>query len=218
MDDRCQSTPAAALRQIVIAALLALLSVAPLWAAPQGPIFAGGPRSLIHQRPIEERVIDLPEDGDMWHLVVVIDSTKESTELQQSIGQAPRLANLVRQVKPHFWPASHWWPAKYLAGEKLPIVLVCTEQAQVIYKASGTNIPAAAEELADEIESAIWAYKSDCPDCQPSPTRPLSRIPDMRGPDNSGGTTSVDPAMIALVIIAGLAAVAAAMYRKPQSG
>ncbi len=56
-----------------------------------------------------------------------------------------------------------------------------TDRGQVLFKASANNMPADAEELADEIESAIERYKSDCgPDCQPSPQRHKPNIPDLR--------------------------------------
>jgi hypothetical protein len=179
-------------------------------------LYAGGPTSFRYSRPIEDRVIDLPEDGDLWHLVVVSDNSAGAATLHQSIAKSPRIANLTTQVKLHAWPSSHWWVKQYLGGEALPIVLLTTEAGQSIYKASGRNLPGNAEELADEMESAIWAY--DCPDCTTSPTRPNSKIPDMRGPNSGGGATPpLDGTTIGLLLLMALAGGAAYLANKPSA-
>jgi hypothetical protein len=213
MDTRLRSAAASA----VCAFALVLIGAGSLLATTveggSSRLFAGGPSSVRFRRPVEDRVIDLPEDGDMWHLVLVTDTSETSKTLQQSLAETPRLANLMGQVKVHAYPTSYWWVKQYFGGESLPIVYLATESGERVYKASGGNFPGNGEELADEIESSIWAF--DCgPDCNPSPTRPNSRVPDLRGPGGSEGGSPIGGTELVLLTVTALAGGAAVLRNR----
>lgn len=157
--------------------------------------------------PIEERVIELPEDGSLWQTVIVAPQDDASgAHLRQQLRSDPRLVSLQAQTKVYDLSPNHWWVKQRLPGARLPAIVIqrpiSATEAKVIYKASGANLPSDSTTLANEIEAAI----ADCTDCRPRPTptpqpEPETTpdpIPDLRPP----GTPEVQPADDNLGILA----------------
>lgn len=196
MDSRVRSAAGNALGAVAFLALLTLCAPAEarifgrrFYTPVYTPVVQAKP---VIQRPREDRVVELPEDGDEWHLTVAADSGT----IKQHIADAPRLTHLAGQVKTHHYGADFWWVTWYLHDDPKPVVILQDGKGRVVYKASGVNVPASAEELADEIEASVWAYNENCPDCDPpadaKPTlfnRPAPRVPDLR--PEGGGTESM---------------------------
>lgn len=183
---------------------------------PSG-LYAGG-HGYQHQRPREERVIELPEDGDYWHLSFIDSGNQESQALRAYMSQAPRLTSLASQVKYHHLPATDQHAKRYYSHDAKPVLTLQTSTGRTIYKGSGGNLPRNAEELADELESSILAYIADCgPDgCEPpSETTPGSRIPDVRKDKPGRG---LDPNDVAVLVLVGVGVVALVVWlRQRQS-
>lgn len=127
-----------------------------------------------------ERVIELPEDGEIWQTIVIADKgSAAGRALAADFATVPRLASLAAQTKVYEYEPGHWWVKRYHAGDAAPMVLVQTDRGRVIYKAFGAQLPQG-EQLADEIEAMI----AQCcpPDKQPAgkPGERLSKIPVLR--------------------------------------
>ncbi len=88
---------------------------APAFAGPHptagstpGRLYAGGPHSP-YRRLVEERVMQLPEDGGDWHFIVVADGAAMA-QFDQAIASSPRLASLARQAKHQRFASGSWRP------------------------------------------------------------------------------------------------------------
>lgn len=131
------------------------------------------------EQPRSERVIEWPEDGEIWHTIRVADKASAAGRaLAADFATVPRLASLAAQTRSYDYGPDHWWVKRYHAGDPLPMVIVMTDKNRVIYKAAG-ELPQG-EQLADEIEQQI----ADCcpPEKQPTarPGERLSKIPVLR--------------------------------------
>lgn len=212
MDSRVRSTARSALGAAV--ALAAVLFCAlPAEARIFGRGFNYAPvvtRPALPQRPRQEQVMELPEDGDSWHLVLIVDGSATGQQLLEQMKSTPRLADVASKVKFHAYGRDHWWVQRYMAEEATPVVYLCDETGARVYKASGANLPASGEELADEIESSVWARNEQCgPNCpQPTPetrptlfTKPAARIPDAR-PAGMSSEWQIGAGLIALALFA----------------
>lgn len=175
------------------------------YVVPRAPV---QPAYVPPSRPREDRVLELPEDGGLFHLVIVGDATDPlANVLREYVAAAPRLTSVKRQTK--YWEvaSSHWWVKQYFGGETKPLILLQDDRGQVVYKASGANLPREAEELADEVELAIAAYAANCgPECnRPSKTRPKVVIPDTRqGVANTFGLGVEDLVWLVAFAIVGI--------------
>lgn len=210
MDSRLRSAAGNALGAIAFLVAL-LLCAAPAEARVFGrrfdaPVVQPQARPAI-PRPREDRIVELPEDGEKWHLTVAGDTTAAAT-IKWQIEAAPRLTHLSGQVITHFYTPDFWWVKGYLQEDPKPVVMLQDRTGRIVYKASGADVPASAEELADEIEASVLAYNENCPDCEPPPdakpttfTRPAKRMPDVRPEGGMGTETVMGLGLIAAAVL-----------------
>ena len=97
------------------------------------------PQASVGQPPdeawISERVINLPEDGGMWHTVLVLDNGIESQRLAGEFNTNPRLQSLTSQTKFYQYSQDHWWTRRNRPGYQLPLILVMRPSIET----GGTN-------------------------------------------------------------------------------
>lgn len=164
--------------------------------------------------------IPLPDDGHKWETSLIYSDNYKTDPRQVQFLQwfqyDPRLSRLLSQTHHHYFTTSNPnYRARYAVanGNVVPAVIVSKSTGEIVYKASGSNIPNSAVELADQIADAIAEQRSDCrPHPEPSPTPspspapgPAPMIPDI-GPGTKPAGGSDDGGM---GVIAALAAVAA---------
>jgi hypothetical protein len=184
--------------------------VAPQPAArPAGASLYAGGQGYYRQRYIQDRVIDLPEDGDLMHMTIIGNGSAESVRVQKYFSESPRLNSLAQQCKYHVYKPSDPY-ASYFTYDPKPVAILQNVHGKVLWKKSGASIPRSGEEMADDIESALWAYSSDCgPDgCKPDEEHPAEKLPDLSIAKPSGG--GIDPndlLVIGLIVAAGFALV-----------
>jgi hypothetical protein len=150
--------------------------------------------------PVEEEIVDLPEDGQVWHTTLVYpanwQSDARSRQVAAFFATNSRLQSLLVQTKPHTYTADNKLYAERYArqmGGNLPQVWLQRGDGFVVYKAGGENLPASAGELADEIGRAI---EQCCPQPTPGPgpqpgpgpltPGPEGTVPDIRPIDEPG--------------------------------
>ena len=173
--------------------------------------------NTIAAQPIEERIIELPEDGNAWYTTIIspektVKNDPIARKLEANLKVNPRLASLIAQTHVNRYHPSHpMWNAKYrpIYGDNPPTAIVVqTPDGKVCYKATGANIPSDGDALADSIARAI----ADCrprpnpsPTPTPDPTPPVipDTVPDI-GPDESATTEENLAALLILMGIAGL--------------
>ena len=198
MDSRLRSTARGTLGAFLVL-VLAIVSASSAEARIFGRRFSSyvpavsRPQPVVSPEPRRDRVSDLPEDGDQWDLVVVTDGSASGEQLVRAFKESPRLADFSSQVKSHFYPANFWWVTWYFGQDIKPMVIVQDQHGQLVYKVQGDNMPATADELADEIQSSVWAYQpgagGECPDCdKPADdqagifNQPAKKLADVRPP------------------------------------
>lgn len=121
-------------------------------------------------KAVGEKVVQLPQDGGKWHLSMWFRNKTDDTASRRLAGYFATdeiLRQITAQTIVHEHDASRPDPvfAERYADSAAPGVLLQNSRGQVLYKASGDNIPATAAELADEILAAIGIKAQDCPDC-----------------------------------------------------
>jgi hypothetical protein len=120
-------------------------------------------------------VIELPEDGGMWHTVLVLDGGPASQRVAEMFNHTPRLQSLSQQTKFYQYGPDHFWTQKNRAGYPLPVILVMrpsiesggTNDFVRVYEQWGSGIPADGERLADDIAKMV---ARPCPRPTPTPT------------------------------------------------
>lgn len=177
-------------------------------------------RFVSDDHPRQERIMELPEDGDMWSTIVVYGGESklkgaENRTLAANFGTTPRLQSLKEQTKFYEMPANHWWVLKYHPGEPLPLVIVQMQNGRTVYKNSGDTVPRDGEMLADEIEDRITDCCPDTspkkPDGKPDPTH--GRIPILRP---TGKPSTSQDSLIFLIGALGIGAAAAFLQDKSK--
>jgi hypothetical protein len=216
---------------VALAAAVALLSLqlhtASTPQVAQLELLTNRINALSQQQPlVRERVIELPEDGRAFHVTLLYPREKEtqagSRELAAQLASTPRLQSLLAQCKVHEHRPGQWVYEERYAGVPLPSLIFVDPDGALIYKASGLNLPADGEALADEIQANLDLYAElkligQCgPDgCRPStpatPPRVFDRIPDLRGPAQEGASEWLP---LALAVAAGLGGLWLARRRK----
>lgn len=212
---------------IAAAMIAAGLLIAPMFTEEAADIVP-----YLPSEPRTERIVDLPEDGDLWQLIIVYADDKRDPvdrQVADMFATTPRLQSLMAQTKVYEYAPSHWWVKGNLEGKRLPaVVLQAVEPApnnktaKPIYSVSRENMPATGEIMASEIQTTIETLypqvkakrlNRDCPNCpQPNnrpadPRRPSApRIPDIRPtigqPGQKGDITTI------LLLLGGSAAAA----------
>lgn len=119
---------------------------------------------------IEDRVINLPEDGNTWHLSLFTHSpeSQDDVALRTWFATEPRLATLWNQVHRHVYTDKSGWYnhrwRKYVP--ELPGVVLQQADGRIVYSRYGGGLPKSAKAIGNQIAAAI----EDCPDCRPRPT------------------------------------------------
>jgi len=143
---------------------------------------------------VKEKVLDLPEDGERWYTVAVYRDKKltdaSDRHLAAVLASTPRLLSLQAQTR--VWVVDKSDPvyaaqyAKFLGGQT-PAVVIQSASGKLCYKASGANLPADGEALADEIAASIESCRPFRPKPKPDetpkpnpPANPEGVIPDIR--------------------------------------
>lgn len=146
-----------------------------------------------------QRVVDLPETGQKWHLTAVYSSVDAPTQRDRELASILRgdLSHLVSQVNFVEWDNSNefvnqsdW---KDYLGTSRPALMLQTPadgdgKGRVVYFAAGPHLKTD-EYLVRSIAAAVERYKTngaDCPRCpvrprpqpqpQPTPVRPIPTI------------------------------------------
>ena len=122
---------------------------------------------------IQERVIDLPEDGGLWYLTLVYPDAEGkadpiSRRVKTHFTTDPRLASLITQTRFHkVYPGHQTYEYRtkksFGLSDGQTAVILQQPDGTVCYKATGENIPTESNVLADSIAAAIA-------DCRPRPT------------------------------------------------
>lgn len=123
---------------------------------------------------ISERVIELPEDGGMWHTVLILDNSLESKRVADEFNKNPRLQSLTTQTKFYQYSPDHWWVQRHRNGYRYPLVLVQRPSIETggtndfvrVYESWGQDVPLNGDLLADDIAKMI---ARPCPNPQPAP-------------------------------------------------
>jgi hypothetical protein len=166
--------------------------------------------------PVRDRVIELPEDGGVWHTILIYPdrnlSDAASRTLSANMASTPRLQSLVAQTKKHVYTPADPWVKRWMPTVPTPSLIVMRNDGGTIYKASGRNLPGDGEQIADDIQLCIYERRwiqrvGGCtPDNCPNVERPkiLQNVPDMGPSRNGGSAISADD--ILLLAALGMAA------------
>lgn len=165
-----------------------------------------------------DRVIDLPEDGDAYHVSVFTSQRPDAreTRLLAMFDNEPELAKLKRQTHWHHYTPASSIISRYtaLTAAGYPAVVVQDTAGQVIYKRNGDDVPAVPWPLIRGIRDSIRLHcphlcPRPCPKPEPKPEPEpepdIRPIPDIVGPDR---TTPPDGRDDTLLVV-GLATVGA---------
>lgn len=179
-------------------------------------------------KPIRERVVNLPEDGQAWYTTLVLSKSWKEKPLERELvawfGVVPELASLKAQTHYQIVTEGTRAHAAEFAKVASPAVIVQDAAGKVYYKASGNGLPADPDRLANEIADCFPHPKpgpTPGPSPGPGPTPKPDGVPDIRPnrPNTPDGKPSPEDVPWLGVILAALAGAAAAgvyNYRKPS--
>lgn len=187
---------------------------------------------------MEGRIIDLPEDGDLWHTSLFVRGDYRRIDpdrrLMAAFESQPQLVSLRAQTQFHDYPAEgadyRDRFAKHVPPEQLPAVLLQKSDGTVVFKASGAHVADDPNRLARHIRQAI---QEDCRNgrCRPRPVvpvqpapfqpqplpYPVSPIPDLGPADNTVSPDVVIIGGFVLAIVVG-GVVGLAKFKRDVSG
>lgn len=110
----------------------------------------------------QERVIELPEDGQVWATIVCTSDDWRTNQKERSVvswfASDPRLAGLAAQTKFYHLTASNViFKHKFasVVNGQFPCVIVQRYDGTKAYKVSGKNMPSRANDLADAIGATL---------------------------------------------------------------
>ena len=126
-----------------------------------------------------DRVIDLPEDGNLWHTTVFTSETPtpEEHRVLSWFDSNTSLQSLKKQTHFHHYTPKSSVFERYtsLVANGYPAVVLQDGTGKVIYKASGANVPQSDWPL---VKGIIECIRSHCPHCpRPNPTPTPSPVP-----------------------------------------
>lgn len=162
---------------------------------------------------ISERIMELPEDGNLWHTVLVLDDSPLSRHVERQFATDPRLISLTQQTKVYKYPPNDVWVQKNRAGLPRPSVLVMAPTAvgsndyQRVYENWGSGLPADSKKLANDIAVSIRDCRprpnpTPTPGPNPQPVTPVTPLipvtPDEAEPVDEGGLNRLYLALAAL--------------------
>jgi len=162
----------------------------------------------------KSRIIELPADQGVWWTTAVFDSptpTSQGSRQLSALLSTPRLQSLIAQTKyTKYTPSDLMYQQRFSRyyGNVTPQLIIQEPNGQVVYKATGDQIPSDPDVLADDIQLAI----SNCrpkptpvtpqPSPAPQPVVP-NQIPDI-SPNNTNVPTSSDtPFWLFLIPVVG---------------
>jgi len=138
-----------------------------------------------YDREISERILQLPEDGQVWSTVFVWPENREadshSRRLAALFAAEPRLRSLLAQTKStHYTPSDPLYKTRYaqsMGGSTPQFWLVQPDAnpstGKAVYAVAGAGIPASGRQMADSIAGAIARI---CPRPKPVP-EPVAPVP-----------------------------------------
>jgi hypothetical protein len=173
-----------------------------------------------------DRVIDLPEDAGAWHTSVFTNEKLSPREKQilDWFENDPQLASLKRQTHFHHYTPANSVFSRYanLTAGGLPVVVLQDASGNVVFKASGDQVPPAPWPLVRGIIDCVRAHCPHCPRPKPKPEpspepddvpddKPV--IPDIVGPNEDtpigrDDTLAVTAAVFVLSLAGGFIAAA----------
>jgi hypothetical protein len=166
----------------------------------------------------KDRVIQLPEDGQVWFTSVVYTNTRTdepSRRLAAMLASTPRLQSLIAQTRFNRWSETdslYVYRYKSKIGGEVPALFIQDHTGKVVYKVSGANLPNDGDTLADEIATAIEQCRprpKPSPDVRPD-EQPVATIPDIRPTETPEEGGSWQKLMVA---VAGLAGAGFGVYK-----
>lgn len=121
------------------------------------------------------RVTDLPEDGGLWHLVVIAETPQQLSQYRKWFADEPALSNLLLQKQCH----SHFMHTKdsiytrhYANTYTAPSIYLLRSDGKVAYGAKGALVPTTAKVLVKVLKWGIERFI--CPNCpKPKPVVPV---------------------------------------------
>lgn len=156
---------------------------------------------IVAYSDVQERVIDLPEDGEMWFTSLFLHDDwqrdNQETMIVNAFQSEPRLVKLKSQTIYNTYTESdpHYQQTFSEAITQLPAITVQRPDGTIVYKASGRNVPRSGNAIANSIERTsrrrCWRRGWCEPDEQVEPYRereqrgrlipinPLEPIPDL---------------------------------------
>ncbi len=174
-----------------------------------------GSRAASNRAAIAEQIIELPEDGDVWHTSLFLHDDWESRGTDRRLvawfATDSRLVSLKSQTRWHLYtPSDPIYRQRFEAAiPQFPAVVLQRGNGEVIFKATGENLSPGPEELASSINRQI---RERCPGpyCRPfepqpiTPTPPPEPIPDL-GPEEPAILDDAEPVQLWLLVLAGAA-------------
>jgi hypothetical protein len=225
-------------RDAAVAALAAAVAVLflvprmtePVLATLVGRISALEARPLppahgVHEPRVEERVIELPEDGHTWHTILILradwQSRRDERRAESMFHSEPLLVSLKRQTHWHLITADQPEFQKFRPlVDATPCLIVERSNGEVVYRESGPQLGRQAHALTRAIRREIERH---CPDGRclplhpvPSPEAPLEEpdeIPAVLREEPRPQPHRLSPAML-LVALGGLAGGIAMHWRR----
>lgn len=179
---------------------------------------------------INDRVIDLPEDGGKWYTTVLTNKqpTPRKAQVLAWFDRDPSLIKLKAQTHWH-----HYTPASAVYGNLAraatngtPCVMVQDASGKVVYKSSGADVPATSLEL---VRGVIQRIRDCCPVCPRPKPRPdplpdvpdivPDVVPDVVGPDDTTDPNGRDDTLlVALIAFVAALGIGFLVTAKGQSG
>ncbi|MFH1302510.1 MAG: hypothetical protein ABIK07_15725 [Planctomycetota bacterium] len=114
--------------------------------------------AMVAYADVQERVIDLPEDGNKWFTSLFLHDQWQSRDQDSTLVNAfetdRRLVNLSNQTIFNKYTESdpHYRETFAAAIPDLPAIAVQRPDGTIVYKASGSNIPRSGPAIADSIQ------------------------------------------------------------------
>lgn len=139
------------------------------------------PQIIVREQIVEERVLDLPEDGDQWHTTLFLRPEWKSLQAERRaeamFHSEPLLISLKHQTHWHLTLTSDAEFGKFASlVDVTPCLLIQRANGQVVYRESGPELGKHPHSLTHAIRKQIQRH---CPDGKCLPLHPLP------GPDNS---------------------------------
>ena len=141
--------------------------------------------ATMEQRLVEERVLDLPEDGNQWHTILILRPNWQShptdRRAEALFHADPTLTSLKHQTHWHLITTDQPEFAKFRAlVDATPCLIVERANGEVVYRESGPNLGRHGPALARSIRREIERH---CPDGRCLPLHPVPNEPDRSGRD-----------------------------------